>query len=652
MAFSVYADGSLLYSSIDLGEDKIINPKVKAELNKAGSFSFTMLPSHSMYSSLYPMKTLITVIQDGVQLFRGRVVTCKKDFYKQMNVTCEGDLAFLLDSIVAPFKYVGTKAKTIRYIFKKIVDEHNSQVENWKRFSYDDNYINVTKDETSSVSSTDEFDHTSYNDSSSTLTQELLDAYGGVIRTRTVGNTTYLDYVKDPYQDISSYPINDQEIRFSVNLLNIDENYPVNDIFTVLLPLGGDKLTIKSVNNGSMYLENPEAIAKFGRIVKVEEWSDERNVQRLLKKAREYLSVHSRIYPNEFTIKALDLHYLDSSNTQLKLGDRVRCVSEPHGIDETLVCLSIDYDLQNPENNSYKIGPYIKSDKHKGKISKSSSKGGGGKSRKGSSGTSLSSYVSGTAEENQETKEDEKEDLWTSVKNHARLLVGELTEDAGEVLTPVVQATGNDFSIDNLIDDSKNVVFPMYEVTDRDGNVITDDQGNPVTETVSDLLHTGNEIYNINADIVEINARKIEINASERIDMNSPVISLTSSLETFIGGYKITIGDDETDYIELKSKNIVLTGLIEELIVNKLSAKQIDSFTISVAGELRTSRIYSNSAEFSGKVIVPTLPSNRDMRCPVNVSELNAILAGQKSGYNSDAPYATQAWVNANFVHV
>ena len=73
MAFSVYADGSLLYSSVDLGEDKIVNPKLKVELNKAGSFTFSMLPTHSKYSSLHPMKTLITVVQDGVQLFRGRL---------------------------------------------------------------------------------------------------------------------------------------------------------------------------------------------------------------------------------------------------------------------------------------------------------------------------------------------------------------------------------------------------------------------------------------------------------------------------------------------------------------------------------------------------------------------------------------------------
>lgn len=575
MAFSVYADGSLLYSSVDLGEDKIVNPKLKVELGKAGSFTFSMLPTHSKYSSLHPMKTLITLEQDGVLLFRGRVIECKSDFFKQKNVTCEGDLAFLLDSVVAPFKYIDNDKKTIRQVFKHIVDEHNSQVENWKKFSYSDTYITVTKDDESSVSDTDEFDHTSYSDSSTALTQELADAYGGILRTRTVGSTTYLDYIKDPSQTNTNYPLNDQEIQFSVNLLDIDQSYPVSDIFTILLPLGGDKVDISSVNNGSKYLENAEAIAKFGRIVKVEQWSDERDKEKLLKKAQEYMKVHSQIFPNDLTVKAIDLHYLDSSNTQLKLGDRVRCVSSPHGIDIVLVCLSIDYDLQNPENNSYKLGTYIKSDKHKGKISKSSSKGGRGGSsrRRGSSSTPLSSIMAGTTTEAEETKEEDSTNFWTSAKNYARLMVGKIQEDIGNKLSPIKpkDTDTNFWSLDNLIDGAKNLVFPEYQVSDKDGNPMTDDQGNPVTETVKDLLHMDNDIYNIKADIVQINGREI------------------------------LIGEEgHTEYISIAADEIDITGAINNLVVRQLDAGTIASIKTSNKGTIDTMNLIVN-----GRASVP-----------------------------------------------
>ena len=629
MAFSVFADGSLLYSSVDLGEDKIINPKLKVELNKAGNFTFSMLPTHSMYTSLHPMKTVITVVQDDVQLFRGRVIECKSDFFKQLNVTCEGDLAFLLDSVVAPFKYVDSNKKTIRQIFKKIVDEHNSQVENWKKFSYSDDYITVTIDDTSSVSATDEFDHTSYSDSSSTLTQELLDAYGGILRTRTMGNATYLDYIKDPSQTNTNYPLNDQEIQFSVNLLDIDQSYPVSDIFTILLPLGGDKVTIESVNNGSKYLENQEAINKFGRIVKVEQWSDERDKNKLLKKAQEYLKVHSQIFQNDLTIKAIDLHYLDPTNTQLQLGDRVRCVSEPHDIDTTLVCLSIDYDLQNPENNTYKIGSYIKSDKHKGKISKSSSKGRSGSRRKGSSSTSLSEIMAGTTTEAEETKEDEKTGFWTNAKNYARLMVGQIQEDVDEALTPIKPKSGSFWSLDNLIDEAKNLIFPEYQVLDKSGEPIYDDQGNPIMETVNDLMHMDNDVYNIKADIVRIDADIVEINAR-----------------------KISIGDDNTETIDMNADFINITGLVKSLLVHELTADRVDSVTISTTGTINTAGLNVSGSGSTARV--PTLTrsvQSSDTGHAVNVQTLLNILDGKSDLQNfRDSRYVTASNLATGYV--
>ena len=324
MAFTVRADGNLLYSSINSFGNTILSPKLKTEINKAGSFTFTILPNHPLYDALNRMTTVVTVKQDGVFLFRGRVIDCKTDFYNQKNVTCEGDLAFLLDSVISPFEYTGTNSKTIRYVFKHIVDEHNSQVDNWKQFSYDNNFITVTKDENSSVTDKDEFNHTSYGDASSVLTSELIDAYGGVLKTRTVNDVTYLDYVKDPSQDSSQYSINSQKIQFSVNLLDIEQSYPVNDIFTVLMPIGRDKTTIESVNNGSKFLENATAIAQFGRIVKVEQWNDEKDPAKLKEKAQKYLNQHSKIFANDLTVKAIDLHALDSSVSQIKLVSALR----------------------------------------------------------------------------------------------------------------------------------------------------------------------------------------------------------------------------------------------------------------------------------------------------------------------------------------
>lgn len=359
MATRMYLGNSLIYSSDGTFESYIIGPKLKLELGKAGTLEFTIIPSDEHYNQFEKMKSVITVVYDGTLIFRGRVLSMSSDFFKQKQIQCEGDLSFLLDSIFEPYK--GTK--TVSEMFSKIIDGHNSQMgdESYKKFTVG----NVTvPDASGSVN----FDITSFEDSSSTIESELIDSFGGILQTRTVSGTTYIDYLADPHQNINSYAVNTQPIAFGVNLLDIECEPPVDDVFTILLPIGKDKdTTIKSVNDNSKFLENPLAIAKYGRIVRCEQWSDISSASNLKTKAQEFLNVHSVIYPDDISVKALDLHLLDPANhPRLMLGDRIRCYSEPHDIDITLVCLEIEWDISNPENNTYKIGTFVPSDEHDG----------------------------------------------------------------------------------------------------------------------------------------------------------------------------------------------------------------------------------------------------------------------------------------------
>lgn len=359
MATQMYLGSDLIFSSDGTIESYIIGPSLKLELGKSGTLEFTILPNDTHYNQFEKMKTVVTVVDDGALIFRGRVLSVSSDFFKQKKIQCEGDLSFLLDSIFEPYK--GTK--TISEMFSKIIDGHNSQMgsDNYKKFTVG----NVTVPD---ASENVEFDVTSFEDSSSTIESELIDSFGGILQTRTVSGTTYIDYLADPHQNINSYTVNSQPIAFGVNLLDIECEPPVDDVFTILLPIGKDKdTTIKSVNDNSKFLENPLAIAKYGRIVRCEQWSDISSASKLKTKAQEFLNVHSVIYPDDMSVKAFDLHLLDPVNhPRLMLGDRIRCYSEPHNIDITLVCLEIEWDITNPENNTYKIGTFVPSDEHDG----------------------------------------------------------------------------------------------------------------------------------------------------------------------------------------------------------------------------------------------------------------------------------------------
>ena len=109
------------------------------------------------------------------------------------------------------------------------------------------------------------------------------------------------------------------------------------------------------MNGGRDYLEDPDAIALYGRIVKTVEYDDVTLPENLLRKGREVLNRQKLLIPS-ITITAIDLHLLDVDIERCKVGDHIRVVSEPHGIDEEMMVLRIELDIQQPENSRLTLG--------------------------------------------------------------------------------------------------------------------------------------------------------------------------------------------------------------------------------------------------------------------------------------------------------
>ena len=71
--------------------------KITQEVNKAGSFAFTMPPDHSELQNIKLMKSTVDIREDGDLIFSGRPVSITKDFFNSKNVVCEGNLNYLKD---------------------------------------------------------------------------------------------------------------------------------------------------------------------------------------------------------------------------------------------------------------------------------------------------------------------------------------------------------------------------------------------------------------------------------------------------------------------------------------------------------------------------------------------------------------------------
>ena len=337
--YTIYADDALLYSPGD-EELSVLSPMLETQCNAAGTLTFVLLPEHPMYSALHKMRTRIDVRQDDEIIWRGRVLETETDFYRQKTVTCEGELTYLVDSVLHPYKladYDGTAAG----LFRLYLTRHNEAVSEAQQFQIG----NVDIETLSSV------ENTGYGNTWDEISGNLLDIHGGFLRVRYDGETRYLDWTKESGTSCG------QVIRFGENLLDLSEYVSASEVVTCLIPYAGQgdsQITISSVNGGKDYIEDAAGIALYGRIWGVTEF-DAKDAAKLLEMARENLQKRLK-EKITITISAVDLHLLDVNAESFRVGDKVRVVSPPHGIDAEYTCTAISLDLVSPDQSEYTFG--------------------------------------------------------------------------------------------------------------------------------------------------------------------------------------------------------------------------------------------------------------------------------------------------------
>lgn len=350
--YTIYADGKTLYAPNLFHEGYgVFSPRLTVEINKAGSLEFTLPPTNEMYDNIAKLKTIVTAFQNGEEIFRGRVLHDEKDFYKQKKTYCEGELAFLLDSTQRPYTFNGT----VGNLFKQFINNHNSRVESSKQFTIG----------TITLSGNITCEDYNYPTTLDAINDQILANFGGTVRTRLENGKRYIDLLAN-VSESNAVATTSQTIEFGTNLLDITEYISAEDVFTVIVPLGGtinnesgestdEKLTISSVNNGKDYIENSSAISLFGRIEKKVEWSDVKDASKLKELATEYLNKSIEMAVS-LSVNAVDLHVLNVDTEQIRLGDWVRVISLPHGLNRLFQCTKIVYDMENPDQNEYSFG--------------------------------------------------------------------------------------------------------------------------------------------------------------------------------------------------------------------------------------------------------------------------------------------------------
>lgn len=331
--FYLYADGELLYANglEDADGNRpflVTDPILVLEINKSGSLTFGIPVTNEKYAALSKLKTNIEARQGNEVLFRGRIINDKRNSYNTKTVYCEGCLSYLYDSVQKPFKFEGLAKELMTRLFRN----HNSQMTEDRQIdlNYSDVSANVKLE-------------TTKHEKTLKVVQQIIDAVGGYLVPYYAQRTAVM--YRSSYSQETA-----QVIRFGENLIDFSEFIDASSVFTAVLPVGKDKLTISGD-----FVEDSAAVSAFGRIIEVVEFPDITDEASLRNAALTYLRTGIEA-ATTVTIDAVDLHLLNPSISKIRLGDVVRVVSAPHSIDAYFMCTKIKINMQDASKTTYTFG--------------------------------------------------------------------------------------------------------------------------------------------------------------------------------------------------------------------------------------------------------------------------------------------------------
>lgn len=349
--YQVLIDGLVMYDP-NLEGYEIFAPKVTLEVNKTNAFDFKIYPTNPRYNQINKLVSIVEVYQRGVLIFRGRPLDEEIDFDNGKMVYCEGELAYLNDSIQRPYEYTGS---VVGYL-ELLINQHNSQVEPNKQFTV------------GTVTVTDPNDYIIRADSLYPNTWEVIEAkliklLGGYIVLRRSDGVNYIDYLEDStHQSV-------QVISLGDNILDLIRSQKGSDIVTALIPTGATieiedddgnvigeyVVDITSVNDGVDYVYHPAAVAAFGKIYRHVSYENI-TLPRNLKTRAENELLDMISFVDNLEIKAIDKNMVDVDFHRFRFFEYVQVVSEPHDVDDRFLIKKQVVNLTNAKDNSITIG--------------------------------------------------------------------------------------------------------------------------------------------------------------------------------------------------------------------------------------------------------------------------------------------------------
>ncbi len=339
--------------------DRLIirEPSVHIGVNMAGTVSFVIDPGHPNADKITKMSGTLELQDDTGPIFRGRVLDSRETFYKSTQYTAEGAMAYLNDSIVEPYDFpadflndpgyiaAAASGNVVAWWLGWLLDNHNRQVSPERQIKL--GTVTVT-DPNNYISRADSTYPTTFD----VIREKLVGSrLGGYLIMRYERDGNYLDYISTFVQT------NAQEITFTQNLLDLVRERSAADLYTAVLPVGDEGLTIESLPDGPQenglikagkIIYNPQAEADYGgRITRKVEYDDITLPQNLLHSAVMDMGGEIRL-PESLEVRACDLHNLDGQTPSFRIGLYTVVVSTPHEIRKSYPLTELQPNILEP----------------------------------------------------------------------------------------------------------------------------------------------------------------------------------------------------------------------------------------------------------------------------------------------------------------
>lgn len=404
-------------------EDKLIirDPKVRLAVDQAGGMSFSLQPDHPYLDKLRRMNGVVELLDDATPIYRGRITRDTVDLYGTHTVETEGLMTCLNDSVIRPFAYpddfaedaeyqeAAASGNVVDYLFRWFLTQHNAQVSAEQQI----------KPGTCTVTDPNNYITRSSSDYQTTMeavkSKLFGSSLGGHLLIRYEADGNYLDY----YADL---PLtNTQQVEYAANLLDIVSERDGTEIYTSILPVGKDGLTIADIADGDLTddlvkdgltVYSRSGVAAYGRINRYVRWDDVTVVANLLAKAKASVSSAGLATQESITVQAVDLGWQDSVQ-HFRVGRMTLLVSTPHGYNAAYALMELQPDILSPGNTRITLG------------------------------ATRQTYTGAQIDTDRETKEDmdrQREEIKSEMREETRQQLNQVTESTTQQITDVQQS--------------------------------------------------------------------------------------------------------------------------------------------------------------------------------------------------------------------